>query len=235
MSWSPGEGVQPGEGGLPAPGQVRLSDREREAAVERLRVACAEGRLTFEELAERTGAVYAARVRAELAPLLGDLPEASAGRPPSPPAMPPAPPGPAERRAVAVLGDSKLAGRFVVDGPISAVAVLGDVTIDLRGAVVTEGVVHIRATAVLGDVRVLVPPGTVVELSGTALLGDKKAEVQAGDPSGRLPVVRVHGTAVLGDVVVRSPRESTSWSRFLGGTWDRPEDPRQLPPSVRGP
>jgi hypothetical protein len=43
-------------------GKVRASDAEREAVVERLRVATAEGRLTFGELAERTEAAWQRRL-----------------------------------------------------------------------------------------------------------------------------------------------------------------------------
>jgi uncharacterized RDD family membrane protein YckC len=39
-----------------------------------LRDACAEGRLTHEELADRLEAVFGARTESDLAPLLGDLP-----------------------------------------------------------------------------------------------------------------------------------------------------------------
>jgi hypothetical protein len=55
---------------------MRASDAEREAAVARLRRAAAEGRLTVEELDERSEQAYAARTQAELAALLADLPRA---------------------------------------------------------------------------------------------------------------------------------------------------------------
>ena len=45
---------------------VRASDREREGAVDRLREAAGEGRLTLEELADRSEAAYAAVSRADL-------------------------------------------------------------------------------------------------------------------------------------------------------------------------
>ena len=45
--------------------------------MERLREATAEGRLTFGELTERTGAAYTAATRGELVPLTADLPEVS--------------------------------------------------------------------------------------------------------------------------------------------------------------
>ena len=53
---------------------VRASDAERERAVERLRVHAAAGRLTVEELDERSERAYAARTEGELARLLADLP-----------------------------------------------------------------------------------------------------------------------------------------------------------------
>lgn len=66
---------------------VRASDAERDQAAELLRVAFAEGRLTRAEFDERLAAVYAAKTRAGLSDLTGDLPgavaAAASGRPPA--------------------------------------------------------------------------------------------------------------------------------------------------------
>lgn len=64
------------EPGAPA---VRASDAERDEAAEVLRVAFAEGRLTRAELDERLAAAYAARTRADLLGLTGDLPGGGPG------------------------------------------------------------------------------------------------------------------------------------------------------------
>lgn len=53
---------------------IRVSHDERDRAVEALTSAAAEGRLTLEELAERTEAALVATSRAELGPLTADLP-----------------------------------------------------------------------------------------------------------------------------------------------------------------
>jgi hypothetical protein len=53
---------------------LRVSDAEREAAVERLQAAAAEGRLDADELDERISAALAARTHRELSALLADLP-----------------------------------------------------------------------------------------------------------------------------------------------------------------
>jgi hypothetical protein len=71
--------------------RVRASDDEREDAVASLRAAAAQGRLSLEELDERTASAFAATTRGELAVLLDDLP----GSPPAvrPPHKPPRVPG----------------------------------------------------------------------------------------------------------------------------------------------
>jgi hypothetical protein len=63
---------------MAASGSMRASDRERDRVVEFLKEQTAQGRLTMEELEERSGAAYAAKTRLELQQLTEDLPEAIA-------------------------------------------------------------------------------------------------------------------------------------------------------------
>jgi len=60
---------------------LRLSDADREAAVERLGEQYAVGRLTKDEFDERSDAVWSARTQGDLAPVFADLPWRS---PPAP-------------------------------------------------------------------------------------------------------------------------------------------------------
>jgi Domain of unknown function (DUF1707) len=53
---------------------LRVADADRERVAERLRRAAGEGRLAPEELEERLETAFAARTRADLAPLVADLP-----------------------------------------------------------------------------------------------------------------------------------------------------------------
>src|SRR4051794_31336815 len=62
-------------------GHVLASDAEREATVESLRVAHADGRLTFEELSDRSELAYRSRTAAELSLLTRDLPGGSQAAP----------------------------------------------------------------------------------------------------------------------------------------------------------
>jgi DNA-binding CsgD family transcriptional regulator len=54
---------------------VRVSDADRAQTISALEGHCRAGRLGMDELLERSAAVYAARTRAELAALTGDLPD----------------------------------------------------------------------------------------------------------------------------------------------------------------
>ena len=56
---------------------LRVSDDERRAVVEELRIHYGAGCLDLAEFEDRTNAALAARVRGELEPLLDDLPELS--------------------------------------------------------------------------------------------------------------------------------------------------------------
>jgi Domain of unknown function (DUF1707) len=91
-----------GEGIVPEPHDVRTSDAERDVVVEALRGHAASGRLDPEELEQRLERAYAARVRADLVPLVADLP--------APPR-----PAPARERTPFVLPDF---------APVVAIAVL---------------------------------------------------------------------------------------------------------------
>jgi hypothetical protein len=186
---------EPGQ--LDPSGEVRASDAEREAVVERLRVATVEGRLTLSELTERTEAAYTATTRGDLVPITADLPAVSGSA-----AVPTRPSARADREwVVAVMGDSKRQGRWRVERPLAALAIMGDVVLDLRGAEVPQGNVDITATAVMGDVKIYVPDGVDVQLSGIAVMGDKQVQVReaAGQTA---PKVVVKATVIMGDVKV---------------------------------
>jgi hypothetical protein len=67
---------------------LRVSDRDRQAAAERLRLAMGEGRLDLVEYDDRLARAYAAVTYADLEPLFADLPPASAMVVPVPPPTP---------------------------------------------------------------------------------------------------------------------------------------------------
>ncbi|WP_139058477.1 DUF1707 SHOCT-like domain-containing protein, partial [Streptomyces prasinopilosus] len=66
------------------PGELRASHDDREAVVEQLRDAAAEGRIDFEELDARLEQALTSKTHAELAALTADLPrpDSAGSRPP---------------------------------------------------------------------------------------------------------------------------------------------------------
>ena len=84
---------------------------------------------------------------------------------------------------------------------LAAVAVMGDVVLDLRGAEVPQGEVDISATAVMGDVKVYVPDGVDVQLSGIAARR-QEGHGPRGPARAAVPRVVVKATVLMGDVKV---------------------------------
>jgi predicted membrane protein len=91
-------------------------------------------------------------------------------------------------------------------------AVLGNVEIDLRDAVIGIGVSVIEAVGVLGNVEILVPPEIAVECDGDGILGSFTLKYQgrintAAATSER--TIRVTGTAYAASVsvTVKGPDE----------------------------
>lgn len=180
---------------------IRASDAEREAVVERLRVATAEGRLTLEELTDRSAAAYTATTRADLDLVVADLPLPAGG-----PARAPAPAQAPSRPVVAVFGSAERHGRWRADETTDALAVFGSVELDLRETQIPQPEVDIRARAVFGSVEIIVPEGVDVDLTGPAIFGNRSAaRIRPAGPGA--PVVRVRALAVLGSVEVRHHRD----------------------------
>jgi len=69
-------------------GEMRASDADRQAAIDRLRVHTVEGRLTLDEFECRVGEVLTAKTHADLAAALRELPEPRPVRSASPSGRP---------------------------------------------------------------------------------------------------------------------------------------------------
>ncbi|MGY1773187.1 DUF1707 SHOCT-like domain-containing protein [Blastococcus sp. SYSU D00813] len=186
---------------------VRASDAERQAVVDRLTAAGAEGRLDPDELRTRSEAAYAAVTVGELAALTADLPRA--GDLPVPAAAAPAPrPGPAggsgSGPVVAVFGGTERRGRWRPATRQRATAVFGGVVLDYREADLPPGPLHVRATAVFGGVDLVLPEGATVELTGFSLFGGRDVKARGGSGPAGGPAVHVRAVAVFGGVTVRT-------------------------------
>jgi Domain of unknown function (DUF1707) len=108
--------MDPAARGFP-PGDLRVSDAERDLALSELSEAFQVGRITAAEFDERSGLAVRARTGKELTALLADLPPARppAARPAA--ARPPAAAGPPGERA-----DSGFARRVTIGASVAATA-----------------------------------------------------------------------------------------------------------------
>lgn len=190
---------------------MRASDADRDRVAEVLRDAYAEGRLTLDEHSERVDQTHAAKTLGELAPLLADLPHriGPAGSPAQNSGPVPTSYGPGAK-VIAMFGEAKRVGRWVVESETTAAAIFGEVTLDLREAVLSQREVVIIANAVFGQVTIKVPNGVIVRDEGTAIFGTRNGangSQAAGVPiTPDTPVVVIRGVALFGEVAVRYPK-----------------------------
>jgi hypothetical protein len=124
---------------------------------------------------------------------------------------------------VSFLSSTEREGRWALPRHLRVVAVLGNVEIDLRDAVVGVGLSVIEAVAVLGNVEILVPPEIAVECEGDAFLGNftlKYAGRVNTAVANRERTIRVTGTAYAASVsvTVKGPDEDvlTKLGRIVG-------------------
>lgn len=192
----------------PDPSAMRISDDDRHKVAEVLRLAAGEGRIDLEELDDRLEATYRAKTYGELVPITLDLPSVSPPRPlPAPRAAAPVPVGPGSRysTSLAVMSETKRAGSWVVQDGHSAFALMGSVVLDLREARFESGELTINASAIMGEVKVIVNSGTAVVVEGMGVMGEfteQRAKVPF-DPALGGPTVRVRGLSLMGSVSVQ--------------------------------
>jgi hypothetical protein len=159
--------------------------------------AASDGRLTLEEHSERTERAYAARTLGELAALTGDL-TAQSGQPIRLDG----------RRPVAGVFSRELReGRWVVPEHLAVAAVFGEVTLDLRDALLQARRTTVLATVLGGTVQLIVPDGVAVETTGKAIL-TRTSGAGGGIPAPETPVIEIRAFGLAGRVKVVRPRRS---------------------------
>ena len=196
---------------------IRISDAERNRAVDFLRHHCSDGRLTLDEFSDRVGLVFAATTVGDLEAVTADLP---AARPAPLTATSGASAAPevgrvrsAARWTVAFMGGNAHKGRWRVDGDTNAVAIMGECRLDLREAEVVGPEAVINAFAFMGGIDVIVPEGIEVVLTGLAFMGGKHRRVKNVPVIPGSPIIRVRAFAFMGGISVRSKGASSEGPR----------------------
>lgn len=186
---------------LPVRG-VRISDAERNNAVELLRHHCAEGRITLDEFSDRVGAVFEARTTGDLELVTRDLPATAA----------PPPPETTNRRKrakqwiFAMMSGTVRRGRWRPAETTNALAIMGGVELDLREALLDGPELTIHAIAIMGGIDIVVPEGIRVDVRGLPIMGGFDSRIRDVPVLPGSPIIHVTGWALMGGVSVRNKR-----------------------------
>ena len=192
------------------PARLAVSET-RERVLEQLSDAFAKDELGLDEFEARVDDAYQASTEVGLQALVKDLSAAPAAARTelvvagASAATALALPAGRTPGVLAVLGNVERRGRFQVQSGYRATSVLGNVELDLRDVELPDGVTEIRVRAVLGNIEITVPPHLPVECEGTGILASFAALNRMpaeGAQSG--PVLRIVGSAVLGNVEIRT-------------------------------
>ena len=176
---------------------------DRQAIVDILAGAYADGRLTKPEFDERADRAMEAKTMGDLSGLTADLtlPTALALKPAASTAM--SLPGFASSQwLVGVFSGSQRQGIWTVPSYIQALAMFGGAKIDMSQAVFTESEVIINLLACFGGVDVTVPSGTTVINETLGLFGGVDIK-SLGPAVAGAPVVRLRGLVVFGGASVK--------------------------------
>jgi hypothetical protein len=169
--------------------------------------AAADGRITMAEHSQRSERALAARTLGELTRLTSDLALPSG----QPIRLYP-------RKSVsAVFARERREGRWVVPDTFPVTAFFGNVVLDLRDAIMQSQRVTIYATAIAGQVRLIVPAGVAVEMDGRSFFGLRSVRgrglaVSPGRPETGVIVVR---TLALGGAVKAVTARRSRWRTAL--------------------
>jgi uncharacterized protein DUF1707 len=179
--------------------ELRISDTDRERAVQRLQNAVTEGRLTMSEFDERVAGVLRARTGSEVQPYLADLPATRTA--------------PEAGQLKAAMSTIKRTGQWIVPRRLSVNNKAGSVKLDLTDAVIAHPVIEIAIEVYAGSTTLVLPRGASVDVEQVELVASS-AKVRkvptSTEPIGE-PHVVVTGKQWAGTVTVRYQRRFLRW------------------------
>jgi hypothetical protein len=179
--------------------QFPVSEGERDAALASLVRATGVGQLSLEEFDRRTDLVLTTASRTEFAAATSGLEVI--------------PPDRAKRRWFVPFGNRLVRGRFFMTERTRAFVLMAEIHLDLRGAVFLVPEPKLSVTALVGNVRVLVPSGVQVEVDQRSLLGGRRISTYGPPASASRPRLVISMLDVFGSVKVTS--DEATWSPAL--------------------
>jgi hypothetical protein len=170
----------------------------RERAVRLLTDGFAYDVITVEEFEWRLGQMSHAESAQEIDALVADLATSSALLSTAPVRWMPAP-VPVEGRILGIMSETRRVGPWRVPQTLRVKAIMSDVKIDLRYAIVPPGCT-IDVSAIMSNVAFLVPPGMIVDFDVSSIMAAAGNDVRAEGNGYVLPHVRIRGSAFMAEV-----------------------------------
>ena len=192
------------------PRQLRISNADREQVLAHLQEAMAQGMITAGELAERSDLALQAKVRADIDPLVADLPHATVAY--SGATLP----TPSAANDVmdlgATLGSVSRKGYWVVPRTLRVRSRLGSTELDFTEAQIDHPVVDVEIDVKGGSVEMRLPEGASASMDDVQVrAGSIEDHRRSREPMGR-PHFNVTGSVSWGSVEIRGPRRNFfSW------------------------
>jgi hypothetical protein len=171
----------------------RISEVDRDRAMQRLQQAVGRGLLTLDDFTERADRVLAAGTRDEIDAVLVDL----ALAPPPPPTL--------------VLrttnGSVRQAGRWAVPGRIVAHCDTGRVRVDFTEAHCDQREIVVEATCERsGYITLIVPPGWTLRVDELSASTGKIIDKTEGEYDPSAPLLRLFARPGTGRIKIKNPR-----------------------------
>jgi hypothetical protein len=185
----------------PAAATVSSLDAARERAIRLLTDGFAYDVITVDEFEWRLGQLSHADSARAVDALVADLvvpAHAQAGA-----THASGPPAEAEGRILGIMSETRRTGPWRVPQALRVKAVMSDVKIDLRYAVIPPACT-IDVSAIMANVSFIVPPSLVVDFDVTSIMASVRNDARGTANAGyTLPHVRIRGSAFMSEVRVR--------------------------------
>ncbi|TDT33152.1 DUF1707 SHOCT-like domain-containing protein [Naumannella halotolerans] len=198
-----------------AGGEMRIGHAERDAVVDDLRNAAAEGRLTLEELDQRLEAALEARTLSDLDPLVADLPVSPPSRRFDPrsaqpvaarPSLPrPAGLDPRDRlRLDGGMSTVRRTGYWEIPPFLRIESGMGSVILDCLQARPLAPVIDIEMIPGAGTVKIIVPDGWAANTDRLSSAWGTAASAVSTTPAPHSPILVLHGGVGMGTLKIRN-------------------------------
>jgi hypothetical protein len=183
---------------------LRISDADRNGTLRRLHNAVALGLIDIDEFEERSIAVSRARLQAELAALVGDLP--------GPGAIVTTATDRVELRGV--MGSLRRQGEWVVPTRLALVRRMGSIDLDLTKARFAGPIVVIELDMKFGSLDIRLPEGASASIDDLEVIVGSARDHRKDAPAEGRPHVVLTGRSVCGSIDIRGPRRRAVMNRL---------------------